>query len=89
MIINKDIKNISQFLETSGYICNEIDNGNLEQFIVSEDLFCTKEDIHFFINENKYPDIIRCYFRDKNTGSEYLLEVETFHGIGGKLKQIK
>lgn len=88
-IINNDIENISEFRKILDLICNEIDNGNIEQFVVFEDLFCTKDDIHLFINCNKYPDYIRCYFKDKNTDSEYLLAVETFHGIGGSLKKIK
>lgn len=87
-ILNKNITNATQFYEVLLYLCDELDKGNLEQFICSGDIFCTKEDVHLFVQENSFPDIVRCYFRDLKTGDEYLLEVETYHGAGGTLKKI-
>ena len=66
----------------------EIDKGKLEQFILYDDLFCTKEDMHIFVKEKSYPDFIHGYFREIKTGNKFLLEVETFHGIGGCLKRL-
>ena len=81
--IGTDISTPSQFYEILDRLCQEIDNGKFEQFILQSDTLCTKTDIHLFLRGRCLPDIIRYYFRDLRNGTKYLLEVETYHGGGG------
>ena len=88
MLLNKTITNEAEFHEILKKICSEIDNGLLEQCLGFDDFLCTKEDIHKFVSERKYPDYIRLYFKEIETSHKFLLEVETYHGIGGCFRRL-
>ena len=87
-IVDKYISDSETLIKILSNLITDLDAGFVEQYDNPEDLFCTNFSIKKILETQIFPDIIRCYFIDKKTSERYLLDVETYHGVGGCLKRI-
>lgn len=87
-LLNKKITNEEAFFSVLQSLIYEINCKNIEQINNNHDIFSTIKDIRDIFEEKIIPDFIHCYFRNLKTGQIYLLEVESYHGMGGVLQSI-
>ena len=87
-LLNKEITNEEVFFSVLQSLIYEINCKNIEQIDNDQDIFSTIKDIREIFAEKIIPDFIHCYFRNLKTNQIYLLEVESYHGVGGVLQSI-
>jgi hypothetical protein len=85
-LLNNKISDVQTLYKVLNILVKDINSGIIEQFYNSDDLFCTNLDIRKLQKTQNIPDVLRCYFINKNTGTKYMLDVETYHGLGGSIK---
>ncbi|MBO4705181.1 MAG: hypothetical protein J5647_05525 [Spirochaetaceae bacterium] len=82
------INSISDLKKILTEIAQKEKDGKFVQIQNKNDLFCTKVNSKKILDEKKFPDFIRYYFKDLENKDTYLLSVETYHGIGGEIKKL-
>lgn len=61
----------------------------LQQYWPEGAMFASEARIEDIPNNGPWPDYLELYFRSDETGASYKLEVETYHGAGGRWYRVE